>query len=307
MPDFLCKDAYRVGERQGGAIVAKLEATLDAACRRVKFPIGNLVEVACTLFARERFDAASARNAGTLRERRHHSFTLAISIRLSHWQSAPNLSGPNAWRKSIESRSCPLWVISGRWGQLKECPLYLQKQTSPSYFAMSAFPDCLGRAGWGKKFDIRAHAQRSFYRFGHPATLRLLKRKNRLWTGKSQRIWLWRCLSGSTVTPFPHSTHNDEGSGLGCLRAGLEYLSDQFRRRLHRLTARLSRRTPSRTPWAIGCLRLHLRHCRCYWALHWPVPNNFETAEQARAMSDRWIPAVCWPRRSWARRWRHRA
>ena len=34
----------------------------------------------------------------------------------------------------------------------------------------------------------------------------------------------------------------------GTLRAGLEYLSDQFRRRLHRLTARLSRRTPSRTP-----------------------------------------------------------
>jgi hypothetical protein len=31
MPDFLCKDAYRVGECQGGAIVAKLEATLDAA------------------------------------------------------------------------------------------------------------------------------------------------------------------------------------------------------------------------------------------------------------------------------------
>jgi hypothetical protein len=59
-----------------GAIVAKLEATLDAACRRVKFPIGNFGEVAGTLFARERFDAASARNAGTLRERRHHSFTL---------------------------------------------------------------------------------------------------------------------------------------------------------------------------------------------------------------------------------------
>src|SRR3974377_2507556 len=76
MPDFLCKDACRVGERQGGAIVAKLEATFDAACRRVKFPSGNLGEVACTLFARERFDAASAGNAGTLRERRHHSFTL---------------------------------------------------------------------------------------------------------------------------------------------------------------------------------------------------------------------------------------
>src|SRR3974377_2226992 len=76
MPDFLCKDAYRVGERQGGAIVAKFEATLDAACRRVKFPIGNLGEVACTLFALKRFDAASARNAGTLRERRHHRFTL---------------------------------------------------------------------------------------------------------------------------------------------------------------------------------------------------------------------------------------
>jgi len=79
MPDFLCKDTYRVGERQGGAIVAKLEATLDAVCRRVKLPIGNLGEVACTLFARKRFDAASARNAGTLREGRHHSFTL--------WQS----------------------------------------------------------------------------------------------------------------------------------------------------------------------------------------------------------------------------
>ncbi len=76
MPDFLCKSAHRVGERQGGAIVAKLEAALDAACRRVKFPIGNLGEIGCTLFARERVDAASARNAGTLRERRHHSFTL---------------------------------------------------------------------------------------------------------------------------------------------------------------------------------------------------------------------------------------
>ena len=59
MPDFLCKSAHRVGERQGGAIVAKLEAALDAACRRVKFPIGNLGEIECTLFARERFDAAS--------------------------------------------------------------------------------------------------------------------------------------------------------------------------------------------------------------------------------------------------------
>ena len=48
MPDFLCKDAYRVGECQGGAIVAKLEAALDAACRRVKFPIGNLGEIECT-------------------------------------------------------------------------------------------------------------------------------------------------------------------------------------------------------------------------------------------------------------------
>jgi hypothetical protein len=76
MPDFLCKSAHRVGKRQGGAIVAKLEAALDAACRRVKFPIGNLGEIECTLFARERVDAASARNAGTLRERRHHSFTL---------------------------------------------------------------------------------------------------------------------------------------------------------------------------------------------------------------------------------------
>src|SRR6516164_1914269 len=73
MPDFLCKDAYRVGARQGGAIVAKLEATLDAACRRVKFPIGNLGEVACTLFARERFDAASARNAGALNRSRANS------------------------------------------------------------------------------------------------------------------------------------------------------------------------------------------------------------------------------------------
>jgi len=60
MPDFLCKSAHRVGERQGGAIVAKLETALDAACRRVKFPIGNLGEIGCTLFARERFDAASA-------------------------------------------------------------------------------------------------------------------------------------------------------------------------------------------------------------------------------------------------------
>jgi hypothetical protein len=76
MPDFLGKSAHRVGERQGGAIVAKLEAALDAACRRVKFPIGNLGEIGCTLFARERFDTASARNAGTLRERWHCSFTL---------------------------------------------------------------------------------------------------------------------------------------------------------------------------------------------------------------------------------------
>jgi len=76
MPDFLCKSAYRVGERQGGAIIAKLEAALDAACRRVKFPIGNLGEVGCALFARERFDTASARNAGTLRKLRHYSFTL---------------------------------------------------------------------------------------------------------------------------------------------------------------------------------------------------------------------------------------
>src|SRR5262249_29202807 len=75
MPDFLCKSAHRVSERQGGAIIAKLEAALDAACRRVKFPIGNLGEIGCTLFTRERFDAASARNAGTLRERRHHNFT----------------------------------------------------------------------------------------------------------------------------------------------------------------------------------------------------------------------------------------
>src|SRR6516162_9471714 len=28
MPDFLCKDAYSVGDRQGGAIVGKLKATL---------------------------------------------------------------------------------------------------------------------------------------------------------------------------------------------------------------------------------------------------------------------------------------
>jgi len=76
MPDFLCKSAHHVGERQGGAVVVKLEAALDAACRRVKFPIGNLGEIGCTLFARERFDAASARNAGTLCERRHYSFTL---------------------------------------------------------------------------------------------------------------------------------------------------------------------------------------------------------------------------------------
>ena len=76
MPDFLGKSAHCVGERQGGAIVAKLEATLDAACRLVKFPIGNLGKIGCTLFASERVDAASARNAGTLSERRHHSFTL---------------------------------------------------------------------------------------------------------------------------------------------------------------------------------------------------------------------------------------
>ena len=75
MPDFLCKRAHRVGERQGGAVVVKLEAALDATCHRVKFPIGNLGEIGRTLFARERFDTASARNAGTLRERRHHSFT----------------------------------------------------------------------------------------------------------------------------------------------------------------------------------------------------------------------------------------
>ena len=75
MPDFFCKRAHRVGERQGGAVVMKFEAALDAACRRVKFPIGNLGEIRCALFARERLDASAARNAGTLRERRHHSFT----------------------------------------------------------------------------------------------------------------------------------------------------------------------------------------------------------------------------------------
>jgi len=75
MPDFLRESTHRVGEREGGAIVVKLEAALDAACRRVKFPIGNLGEIGCTLFAGKRFDAASARNAVTLRERRHHSFT----------------------------------------------------------------------------------------------------------------------------------------------------------------------------------------------------------------------------------------
>ena len=76
MPDFLCKSAHRIGERQGGAIIAKLEAALDAACRCVKFPLGNLGEVRRALFARERFDAASARNAGTLRKLRHYSLTL---------------------------------------------------------------------------------------------------------------------------------------------------------------------------------------------------------------------------------------
>lgn len=76
MPDFLCKSAHRVGKGQGGAIVAKLEAAFDAARRRVKFPIENLGEVRCALFARERFDAASARNAGTLRKFRHYGFTL---------------------------------------------------------------------------------------------------------------------------------------------------------------------------------------------------------------------------------------
>jgi len=76
VPDFLCKSAHRIGERQGAAIVAKLEAALDAACRRVKFPLGNFGEVGCALFARERFNAASARNAGTLRKLRHYSFTL---------------------------------------------------------------------------------------------------------------------------------------------------------------------------------------------------------------------------------------
>jgi hypothetical protein len=80
MPDFLCKSAHCVGERQGGAIVAKLEAALDAACRRVKFPIGNLGEIGCTLFARERFDAASARNAGTLRKFWHYTFTLSAPL-----------------------------------------------------------------------------------------------------------------------------------------------------------------------------------------------------------------------------------
>jgi len=76
VPDFLGKSAHRVGERQGGAIVAKLEAARNAACRRVKFPLGNLGKVWCALFARERFDAASARNAGTLRKLRHYTFTL---------------------------------------------------------------------------------------------------------------------------------------------------------------------------------------------------------------------------------------
>src|SRR6516225_4108400 len=117
MSDFLCKDAYRVGECQGGAIVAKLEATLDAACRRVKFPIGNLGEVACTLFARERFDAASARNAGTLRERRHRSFTLWRSqfgcrtdSRVQILAGVPQQK-PGYLRRSLNAKvePCPSW------------------------------------------------------------------------------------------------------------------------------------------------------------------------------------------------------
>ena len=80
MPNFLCKGAHRVGERQGGAIVAKLEVAPDVVCRRVKFPIGNLGEIGFTLFARERLDAALARNAGTLRERSPHGLYHGIAL-----------------------------------------------------------------------------------------------------------------------------------------------------------------------------------------------------------------------------------
>jgi len=34
--------------------------------------------------------------------------------------------------------------------------------------------------------------------------------------GKKSADLTLAVLSGSTVTPFPHSAHNDEGSGLGC-------------------------------------------------------------------------------------------
>ena len=70
VPDFLCKRTHRVGECQRGAIVARLEAPLETACRRIKFPTGNLDEIECALFSRERFNAASARNARTPGERR---------------------------------------------------------------------------------------------------------------------------------------------------------------------------------------------------------------------------------------------
>jgi hypothetical protein len=42
----------------------------ETACRRIKFPTGNLDEIECALFSRERFNAASARNARTPGERR---------------------------------------------------------------------------------------------------------------------------------------------------------------------------------------------------------------------------------------------
>src|SRR6516162_9247020 len=44
---------------------------------------------------------------------------------------------------AILSRPCPLWVKSGHRGELKQCPLYPQKQTWISTVVMKqTFPPC---------------------------------------------------------------------------------------------------------------------------------------------------------------------
>ena len=130
VPDFFCQRTHRVSECQRGAIVVKLEATRDTACRRVKFPIGNLGELGCTLFARERLDPASARIAGTLRELRH--VTASSSCDLDPVVPTDNQLSPEKYHiLDLRGRplQCPLWVKSGHWSTSAQCPLYPQKRT----------------------------------------------------------------------------------------------------------------------------------------------------------------------------------